>query len=231
LIYTIIYYSTDNGILLHGDCLEIMKKLPCKSIDLVLTDIPYNEVNRPSNGLRNLDKKDADIFNMDINNLIFEMIRIVKGSVYIFCGWSQLAILKNKMMQSGMTTRVIIWEKTNPSPMNGDFVWLSGIEPAVYGKKKKATFNLHCKNTVLRHPSGKSKIHPTQKPINLFIDLLKASSNKNNLILDPFLGSGTTAVACEKMGRRWIGIEISEEYCKIAKERIEQERKQLKLGL
>jgi len=146
--YFDIYYSTDNGILLHGDCLEIMKKLPCKSIDLVLTDIPYNEVNRPSNGLRNLDKKDADIFNMDINNLIFEMIRIVKGSVYIFCGWSQLAILKNKMMQSGMTTRVIIWEKTNPSPMNGDFVWLSGIEPAVYGKKKKATFNLHCKNTV-----------------------------------------------------------------------------------
>ena len=56
-------------------------------------------------------------------------------------------------------------------------------------------------------------------------------SKDDNLILDPFLGSGTTAVACEKMGRRWIGIEISEEYCKIAKERIEQERKQLKLEL
>jgi DNA modification methylase len=72
------------------------------------------------------------------------------------------------------------------------------------------------------------KVHSTQKPDDLFIDVI-STRNDWGFILDPFLGSGTTAVACERLGRKWIGIEISEQYCELAAKRIEAEAAQLKL--
>lgn len=73
--------------------------------------------------------------------------------------------------------------------------------------------------------------HPTQKPIELIMKILLeyGETKENDLILDCFLGSGTIAVACEKLGRRWIGIEIGDKYCEIAKQRIEQEANQIKM--
>lgn len=205
---------------IQGDCLEVMKQIPDNSIDLVVTDIPYGEVNRNSNGLRDLDKGNADIFDLDLDNLVSEFVRVSKGSMYIFCGTEQVSKLRATMVEKGLSTRLIIWEKTNPSPMNGQHIWLSGVECCVYGKKKNATFNEHCKNSVLRFPNGSSKLHPTQKPLNLFKKLIEVSSNEGDLILDPFLGSGTTAVACKQLNRNFIGIELSPDYCKIAEERI-----------
>ena len=73
------------------------------------------------------------------------------------------------------------------------------------------------------------RFHPTQKPVGLFMQILRKYSPEGEIILDPFLGSGTTAIACERLKRRWIGIEIEEKYCEIAAKRIEQERKQRKL--
>lgn len=215
----------------QGNSLDAIKAIPDNSIDMVLTDIPYGEVNRKSNGLRNLDKNDADVVGFDVGVLIKELTRITKGSVYVFCGWSQLAILKNGMADADMTTRVIIWEKTNPSPMNGDFVWLSGIEPCVYGKKPKATFNAHCRNSVLRYSSGHSKVHPTQKNLDLFKELIKISSNAGDLVLDPFMGSGTTPVACKELDRRYIGIDLNPEYVEIAKTRLVDTNYQPELNL
>lgn len=76
---------------------------------------------------------------------------------------------------------------------------------------------------------GYSDDHPTKKPVELMQYLLKIHSINDNLVLDPFLGSGTTAVACEKLGRKWIGIEISEKYCEIAAKRIKAEADQIKM--
>ena len=225
------YFETENGILYCGDCLEIMKELPKESVDLVLTDIPYGEVNRKSNGLRNLDKKDADKLSFAVRDFLDILIRKVTGSVYIWCGTLQAGIIRKYLIDKGFSTRIGVWEKTNPSPMNGQYIWLSGIEWCVYGKLPKATFNEFCKNTVWRFPSGRSKIHPTQKPITLFSYLITVSSNENDLILDPFIGSGTTAVACEQLNRRWIGIEINPEYCEITKQRILKEINQTKLNM
>ena len=73
------------------------------------------------------------------------------------------------------------------------------------------------------------RIHPTQKPLLLFISILDDFSKEGDIILDPFFGSGTTAVACERLNRHWVGIEIEEKYCEIAVKRIEKERQQLKL--
>ena len=140
--------------------------------------------------------------------------------IYIYCGTEQVSNIRKLLVQNKLSTRLIIWEKSNPSPMNGDKIWLSGIECCVYGKFPKATFNLHCKNTVLRYPCGRSKIHPTQKPLKMFEDLILASSNEGDIILDPFIGSGTTALASINTRRNFIGIEKDEHYFNLANERI-----------
>jgi len=203
------------------DCLEFMKTLPDKCVDLVLTDIPYDMVNRESSGLRNLDKKDADIMAVPLPTLLFEVMRVCKGTIYIFCGFGQISEIATTFKNKKINPRLIIWEKTNPSPMNGDVTWLSGIETCVYAKFPNATFNGHCRNTVLRFPSGKSTEHPTEKNINLFLDLINVSSKENDIVFDPFLGSGTTALACKQLKRNYIGCEISKEYCKIAQDRLD----------
>lgn len=105
--------------------------------------------------------------------------------------------------------------------MNGDKLWLSGIECCVYGKFPKATFNQHCKNSVFRFPCGRNKIHPTQKPLPLISYLIESSSNEGDTVFDPCMGSGTTGEACLKLNRKFIGCELNTTYYLAAKERIE----------
>jgi DNA modification methylase len=203
-----------------GDCLELMKRIPDASIELILTDIPYDVVNRKSGGLRNLDKKDADILTFDLEEFINQAHRICKGSIYIFCSTEQVSEIRGGLVSKGMTTRLCIWEKSNPSPMNGEYMWLSGVECCVFGRKKGAVFNEKCKNTVWKFASPKSKVHPTQKPSKLFEYIISVSSNESDTILDPCLGSGTSVIAAKTLGRKFIGIDISQEYCEIARQRI-----------
>ena len=211
------------------DCLEGMKHIPNASIDLVLTDIPYGEVNRESGGLRNLDKQAADVETFNLPELTSLLCAKTKGSIYMFCGINQVSEIRKTMTAEGLSTRLMIWEKTNPSPMNGEYMWLSGVECCVYGKKSGGTFNLRCKNSVLRYPCGEHDIHPTQKPVDMFRYLIQASSNENDLVLDPFMGSGTTAVACIKEKRHFIGFELNKDYYDKACRRIDAERRQLSL--
>ena len=195
-------------------------------VDCVITDIPYNECSRESNGLRNLDKDKADKGNFDITNLTKTLCGKTKGSIYMFCGINQVSTIRQAMTNEGLSTRIIVWEKTNPSPMNGNNIWLSGIELCVFGKKSKAAFNLHCKNTVLRYPCGVNKIHPTQKPIALMSYIVNASTKEGDTVLDPFMGSGTTAIACIREKRNFIGFELNKEYYDKACKRIQLEMAQ-----
>lgn len=162
----------------NEDCIEGMKRIPDGSIDCVITDIPYGEVNRETNGLRNLNKDDADIVTFDLKALTEILCRKTNGSVYMFCGTEQVSDIRRTMSEQGLSTRVIVWEKTNPSPMNGQAIWLSGIELCVFGKKSGATYNYFCRNSVLRYPCGEHSIHPTQKPVDLIRELVLASSNR-----------------------------------------------------
>lgn len=207
----------------QGDCIKIMKDLPSQSIDLCVTDIPYGVINFKSNGLRKagtLDKGKANLITFNISEFLSELNRLVHGSIYIFCGTEQVSEIRKTLIEYNFSTRLIIWEKTNPSPMNGQYIWLSGVECCVYGKRKGATFNGHCNNTVLRYPCGRNKLHPTQKPLNLIQQLIEISSNKNDIVIDPCMGSGTTGVVCKQLNRNFIGIEINEKYYNIAKDRI-----------
>ncbi len=204
-----------------GDCLEIMKDIPDGSVDMILTDIPYDEVNKKKQStLRNINKGLADIKTFELDVFIIECVRITKGSIYIFCGFLQISELQKLLQKNGLSTRLGIYKKNNPSPMNGDKIWLNNIEPCVFGRKANATFNQHCKGTVWEYNSGRSKIHPTEKPLALFQYLIRSSSKKNDLILDPCVGSGTTAVAALAEGRNFIGIEKDKTYFETANKRL-----------
>ncbi|MCP4356029.1 MAG: site-specific DNA-methyltransferase [Proteobacteria bacterium] len=219
------------------DCLEFMNQLPDKCIDVVLTDIPYGEVNEvrgadkqygDGRSLRENHKGEADIVTFKLSSLIKEINRITKGTVIIFCGIGQVSeIYKQFKTYKKVSTRLLIWEKLNPSPMNGDKMYLSGIETAIYARKPKAYFGAFCKNTVFRHPNGFKEIHPTQKPIKLFKKLLKDNTKKNMLVFDPFMGSFTTAIACKDLSLDWLGCELSQEFFKSGYDRYTKETKQL----
>lgn len=216
----------ETNVIYNEDCIAAMKRLPKDSVDLVLTDIPYGEVNRESNGLRELDRGNADIVTFDMQEMLSELYRVCKGSFYLFCGMGQISEIHKYFATRGCNTRLIIWEKTNPMPMNGQFTWLSGIEPCVFAKKSGATYNYNCRNTVLRYPIAEPTGHPTPKPINLMRELLMASSNPQDIVLEPFMGGGTTIVACIKEKRRYIGYELERKYYDIAKKRIQLELQQ-----
>ncbi len=217
------------GKIINADCMDILKQLPDKCIDLVLTDIPFGECNRKSNGIRDFDYGVADIVNFDLKELLKQIIRICKGSIYMFCGTEQVSNIRETLVDNNFSTRLMIWEKTNPVPTNGEYIWLSGIETCVYGKLTGATFNEKCKNTILRYPicADVGRFHKTQKPLEMFSYLVKVSSNEGDLVLDCFSGRGTTAIACHNLKRRFICIERDFEYYKKSVERLENERKQL----
>lgn len=207
--------------LYHEDCITLMQSMPDESVDFTLTDIPYNAVSRDSNGLRNLNKEAADILTFDLDEFLKDVYRVTKNSIVIFCGKEQFSTIYSFFANQHGTVRPIIYEKTNPSPMNGQYVYLSGVEMAVWFKKKGAkTFNAHCKNTVFKYPNGSSKLHPTEKNHNLLADLILDNTNENNIVFDPCMGSGSTGVVCMNTGRNFIGIEKDEKYFEIAKERL-----------
>ena len=227
-----IYHETEHGVLHCGDCLDILPTLADKSVDLVLTDIPYNETNKKQqSGLRIIHKGLADEFNMDIIELLskLDIAGNDKCSFIVFCGFGQISSISDYANHSNRNPRLLIYHKNNPSPMNGEYTYLSAIEPAIFYKNSGGTFNEHCKHPVFRYNSGESKIHPTQKPLPLFSELLLIHSNEADLILDPFAGSGTTAIACIRYKRRYILIEKEEKYCEIAARRIETELDQTDL--
>lgn len=208
--------------LVHGDCLEKMKNMPDNSINFCLTDIPYNAVNRESNGLRNLDKGKADIITFNLLNFLKEVVRISSNSICIFCGKEQFSEIYKFFAEQKGTVRPIIWEKSNPSPMNGQYIYLSGVELAVWFKKSGAkTFNAHCKNTVFKYPNGRSKLHPTEKNHDLLKDLILDNTNDGDIVFDPCMGSGSHGMVALQNNRNFIGIELDENYFNIAKERIE----------
>ena len=205
----------------NEDCLIGMKKINNNSIDFVLTDIPYNAVNRDSNGLRKLDKGKADILTFDLQKFLEEIHRILKNSAIIFCGKEQFSEIYKFFASKQGTVRPIIWDKTNPSPMNGQYVYLSGVEMAVWFKRKGAkTFNAHCKNSVFRYPNGKSKLHPTEKNHKLLTELILDNTNENDIVFDPCSGSGSHLLVAKNLNRNYLGFEIDKEYFNISMERL-----------
>lgn len=213
----------ERGILINADCINVISKLDDNFSNITLTDIPYDNVNRKDNGLRKLDKGKADILTFDIQTFLNELYRVTSGTIIIFCEINQVSEIynyfNNYAKKGKGTVRQLVWRKTNPSPMNGDYIYLSGLENAIWFKKKGATFNAHCKSNVFDFPCGRSKLHPTEKNHNLIKDLILDNSKENDIILDPCCGSASHCLCAKELNRKFVGIELDEKYFKIGKQR------------
>ena len=228
-LYSKADYQDEMGMLFHGDCMNIMNDLKFTAerererVDLTITDIPYDSVNRSSNGLRKLDKENADILTFDLQEFLNNVYEITNGTIIIFCGMNQVSEIFNffdEYAKKGKgTVRQLVWKKTNPSPMNGDYIYLSGLENAVWFKKKGATFNTHCKSNVFQYPCGRSKLHPTEKNHDLIKELILDNSNEGDIVFDPCCGSGCHCMVAKENNRRFIGCELDDKYFEVAKSR------------
>lgn len=245
--------------IIQGDSLEVLKTLPDESVDCIITDPPYmisqnKNISRKSLNNKHwnrgmdikLDFGEWDKFESDSDFLEFtenwfkECARVLKskGWIYIFfdkqkTGFFDLYLSK----KYGIKSRTIFtWLKSNPVPSFRKVNWLSSSEFIWVGskgesklknfKQQKEMFNYMI--TPNSSSYGETE-HPTEKPIKLIKHLIEVNSNEGDIILDCFMGSGTTAVACLLTGRKFIGIEKDETYFKMANERIKPYLEQQKL--
>lgn len=154
------------------------------------------------------------------------------GTCIVFFDIWKLTNLKDILVDSKFKQlRFIEWIKTNPQPINSKVNYLTNCrEIALLGiKKSKPTFNSKYDNAIYNYPlqGGKERFHPTQKSLPLFEDLIKKHSNEGDVVLDPFSGSATTAIAAIHTGREFIGCEINEEFFVKSKERINKHLQEL----
>lgn len=211
-----------------ADCLDILKQLPDKCVDLVLTDPPYGigydamatkySGTRQGNGLgiRGNYKKSNWDNSTPTKEMFNEIIRVSKNQI-IFGGNYFANMFSNSKCW-------LVWDKH----INGDFAdcelaWTSFDKPV---RKYDFTWNGMLQQNM---KNKEERIHPTQKPADLFGQILRDYSNENDLILDCFSGSGTTAIACHRLNRRFICIERDKEYWEASVKRLEDEQRQYKL--
>lgn len=223
--------------LLYGNCLELIKDIPDESIDLILTDIPFN-ISRDNNfktmkdrtGRNGIDfgEWDKDFDESCLSDFIPKLKK--GGSFVTFHSFEQYGLLLNVFNGKLILKDRFVWEKTNPMPRNRDRRYISNIELCSWFVKDGAKWTFNRQNEtydgcVLRYPSesggGYKRYHPCQKNVKLIEELLKRHSNENDIVLDPFMGSGSTGVACMNNNRNFIGIEADEKYFEIAKERLD----------
>ena len=223
--------------LLQGDYLDLMKTIPDGSVDLVLTDPPYN-IARDNNfhtmGRAGIDFGEWDK-GFDLFSYIDEVYRVLdrNGSFIVFNDWKNLGDIVKHAEKLGFVTKDMLrLEKTNPMPRNRDRRYITDYECAIWFTMPKAKWIFNRQDDGYQRPKFVHSIdkgfHPTQKSLKLMEELVKIHSNENQVVVDCFMGSGTTGVACKNLNRRFIGIELDESYFNIAKERIEDA--QIKLG-
>ena len=213
-----------------GDSYELIKELPDKSIDCVYTDIPYLYVN---GGLghsemceRTARKKQElkDISNGIDYSILDEFKRVLKKvNIFIWCSKMQLLEIMNWGRQYNQD--LLVWCKSNPTPQTNN-VWLPDLEYCVHIREKGVPLNdgYDLKSKYYISPANKNDKdlfnHPTIKPLSLVKRHILHATQQNDIILDTFMGSGTTAVACLETNRQFVGFEIDEKWCKIANDRI-----------
>ena len=228
--------------LINGDCLDTLKNIPNESIDLIVTDPPYPTTSRGNAGnsggmlQKDINKKGKVFTHNNINCKEYapEFYRLLKdGShCYVMTNHINLIDMLNTFTDVGFHfIKSLIWNKGNK--IMGQY-YMSQYEYILFFRKGKGKKINNCgtsdilsiSNKKTKDKDGKN-IHDTEKPVELMEVLVNNSSQENGLVLDPFMGVGSTGIACIKNNRNFIGIEIDENYFNIAKERIEEIEGQL----
>jgi len=217
-----------------GDCLEVMRSMPDKSVDAVITDPPYSsggfqEAGKSvgSIGTRQKVQIHGDVLSTrGYLRLLTRMFQSTNADeFFVFTDWRMWINTFDAMEDGGIRVRnMLVWDKMR---MGMGLPWRSQHELIAYGKRTPAQNITGKHGNVLSFPRTGNINHPTEKPVELIKHLL--GNTKASTILDPFMGSGTTGVACVQTGRNFIGIEIDPTYFAIAEKRIAEAQIQPRL--
>jgi site-specific DNA-methyltransferase (adenine-specific) len=229
----------------NQNCLDVLKEIEDESVDLILTDPPYNLGNFMRDRQTNLKKMRENFFgdagwdDMEFEewtesmHAFFEQAHRVlkkKGAMIMFMSLLRVETMVKIASEHKFYYKTTgVWHKTNPMPRNMNLHFINSTEGWLYfvAKGRTGTFNndgraLHDFIETSVAPAGEKKYggHPTQKPEILFEHFVKVLTNQNDVVLDPFMGSGTAGVVSKKNNRNFIGIEINPEYFERAKSRL-----------
>ena len=225
-------------ILNNADCLQHIKTIPDNSIDLILTDPPYNiaqystgNITIPNHAIINNDLGTWDLKEINPEDFILEFKRILKpkGNIFIFTSYNLIGKWHSIFDPQFDTFQFFVWHKTNPIPNIFKKGFLNSCEMIVccWNKGHKWNFiNQKEMHNFYETPicMGKERIkdpkHPAQKPVKLLKHLINISTDEGDLIYDPFMGIGSTAVAAAELNRSFIGCEIEPIYYNGTKKRL-----------
>lgn len=213
------------------NCLEGMKLIPSGSVDLIVTDPPYKTTSRGSSGgtggiLKEEINKRGKVFkhnDIEFNEWLPELYRVLKdkGHAYIMTNNKNLKDMLIEIENSGFNIfKTLIWAKNSAIT---NMYYMDSHEYIIFCRKGKAKRINDCgTKSVLNIDNPRNKLHPTEKPVELMEILINNSSSECDIVLDPFMGSGSTAIACISTNRNFIGFELDEHYFEISQNRIKE---------
>lgn len=231
-------------LLINDDCFSILEKIPDNSIDLILTDPPYNIAKYSTGNLKfdwrsdiNNDLAEWDLEELQPSQLVGEFKRILKpnGNIFIFCSYNIIGEYHKVFDPQFDTFQFMVWHKTNPVPNFRKTSFLNSCELIVACWNKGHTWNftnqkdMHnfieagiCMgNERIKDANGKN-LHPTQKPVSILKRIINIASNENDVVLDCFNGVASTGEAALSVGRRYLGIEIDKNYFEASQQRLKK---------
>lgn len=216
----------------NEDCIRGLERIPDKSIDLIVMDPPYSFQRTEGAGVYGKSRpyyKELKTLAEGITNEFLDalLLKMKAVNIYIWCNKAQLRQYFDYFEDRGCFTELLTWHKTNPIPTccnkylsDTEYLFFakdSGVK--IYGSyETKRKFYVSSLNTADKDKYG----HPTIKPLNIIKNLIINSSKEGDVVLDPFIGSGTTAVACKLLGRHYLGFEIDPEYYQTAIKRVNE---------
>ena len=214
----------------NKDCIKGLNKLDDSSIDLVVTDPPYL-IQYKTNRRKDKNHRFCQTIDNDndpdlIKNIMPELYRVLKDNtaLYMFCSQDTVDFFKKEVSKSFKIKNIIIWVKNNWTAGDLKAQYGKQYEMIIYANKGRKPFNGKRLSDIwnFNKRSGKKQLHQNQKPVELIERIIKKSSNEKEVVLDPFIGSGTTCIACKKLNRQYLGFELDNETYKIAKKRINE---------
>ena len=234
----------------RGDCIELMSKMPTESIDLIVTSPPYNLRNSTGNGMKNgsggkwpnaqlikgYDTNEDALPHEEYvkwqRDCLTAMMRILRpdGAIFYNHKWRVQAGLwqdRSDIVYGFPVRQIIIWKRKGGINFNpGYFLPTYEVVYLICKPDFKLAPKANAIGDVWDIPQADDNPHPAPFPVELAQRCIESTTGK--IVLDPFIGSGTTAIAAEICGRKWIGLEVSKDYCKLANERIEAHRRLIK---
>ena len=207
----------------QGDCLEVMSEIATGGVDLVVTDPPYGISLTPQR--ENGKFKNTKVLNDDnldwLDEWVNEIYRVSKNIVCIFCGWQKVDVFKQALEKKFICKNILVWNKDWFGMGNN---YRPNYELCILCCKTNLKTKSNNKSNILtyRRLSPTKMLHSCEKPVALLEDLIYELSNEGDIVLDCFMGSGSTGEAAKNLNRNFIGIELDEKYFNIAKERLKK---------